>query len=114
MLGWERTTDGKNQRPIDVAHSKGHTNPALLALLEPPNLLPQWPQEDLQAVEKLFHNVVMTGSNGIAEDEQLRLPSLEFLRELKEDMKVSMQVPGMYGVSLCVHTWPTSTSLNCH
>jgi hypothetical protein len=105
-LGWERTTNGKNDRPIDVARSKGHTNPALLALLEPPNLLPQWSQEDVQAVEKNFHDTIRSILNGIAEEERLRLPNLEIFRELGEDVKVSMQVPGMYGVSLCMPNWP--------
>jgi len=94
---WERTTNSKNDRPIDIARSKGHTNPALLALLEPPNLLPQWSQEDLYVVEKNFHDIIRSTLNGTAEDEQLRLPNLEILRELGEDVKVSMRVPGMYG-----------------
>jgi len=76
-----------------------------LALLEPPNLLPQWSQEDLQAVAKNFHDIIRTNLNGIAEDDQLRLPNLEILRELGEDVRVNMQVPGMYGVSLYMSNW---------
>jgi hypothetical protein len=113
MLGWERTTNGKNERPIDVARSKGHSNPALLALLEPPNLLPQWPQDDLQAVEKRFHDVIRSTLNGLVEDEQLRLPNLEILRELGENVRISMSVPGMYGVSRCVPNWLRGAPLNC-
>lgn len=67
-------------------------------------MLPQWPQEDLHAVEKNFHDIIRTTLNGIAEDERLRLPNLEILRELGEDVKMSMQVPGMYGVSLYCRT----------
>lgn len=113
MLGWERTTTGKNERPIDIALSKGHTNPALLAVLEPPNLLPQWSREDLQAVEKNFHDIIRTILNGIAEDEQLRLPSLDILRELGEGIKVNMRVPGMYGVSVCAHSCSMRLTI-CH
>ena len=113
MLGWERTTDGKNERPIDIARSRGHTNPALLTLLEPPNLLPQWSQEELQAVEKNFHDIIRRESNGIAEDEHLQLPNLEILRELGENVKFNMRVPGMYGVSIWVPDWPTGAPLNC-
>ena len=111
-LGWERTTNGKSQLPIDVARSKGHTNPELLELLEPPNLLPRWSQEDLQAVEKNFHDIIKRRLNGAAEDEQLRLPNLEILRELGEGVKVGMRVPGVMGVSLCAPNCPTGISLN--
>lgn len=65
-------------------------------------MLPQWSQEELQAVEKSFHDIIRTILNGITEDERLRLPNLEILRGLGEGVKVSMQVPGMYGVSLYV------------
>ncbi len=69
-------------------------------------MLPQWPQEDLQAVEKNFHDIIRTILNGFAEDKRLRLPNLDILRELGEDVKVSMQVPGMYGVSLFLPNRP--------
>lgn len=69
-------------------------------------MLPQWSQEELQVVEKNFHDIIRTILNGIAEDKRLRLPNLEILRELGEDVRVSMQVPGMYGVSLYVSNQP--------
>lgn len=90
-----RTTDGKNHLPVDVARLRGHSH--LYGVLEPPNYLPEWTQEDLKSIERHFHEVIEERTDWISNKGHTRLPNLEVLREIKG--KVYMSVPGMYGVS---------------
>jgi len=90
-----RTTDGKSHLPVDVARLRGHSH--LYDVLEPPNYLPEWTQEDLKSIERHFHEVIEERTNWITERGNIRLPNLDVLREIKG--KMYMSVPGMYGVS---------------
>lgn len=88
-----RTTEGK--LPLDVARLRGHSH--LYGILEPPNYLPEWSQEDLKSIERLFHELIEM--SGITKKGRIRLPNLEMLREIKG--RTYMAVPGMLGVSTC-------------
>ena len=90
-----RTTDRKNYLPIDVARLRGHSH--LYDILEPPNYLPEWSQEDLKRVERFFHEVIEERAGGMCDESETRLPNLDVLREINGRMY--MDVPGMCGVS---------------
>jgi hypothetical protein len=90
--GGLRTTDGKNQRPLDIAREKGHAH--LYAILSTNNL-PQVSDTDLAQVEAHFHTVILCEAMGTFKPELMRLPDLGMLRDKP---RVSMQVPGMHGV----------------
>jgi len=104
ILGWVRTTDGKNHLPVDVARLRGHSH--LYDILEPPNYLPEWTEENLKSIEKHFHEVIEKRTDWLTGTTGMRLPNLEVLREIKGRMY--MVVPGMYGVSTCNQTRTTS------
>lgn len=104
VLGWVRTTDGRNNLPVDVARLRGHSH--LYDILEPPNYLPKWTQKDLKSIERHFYRVIEERTDWITDEAGMRLPNLEVLREIKGRMY--MAVPGMYGVSTCNHTGTTS------
>jgi len=90
-----RTTDGRNHLPLDLARLRGHSH--LYDILEPPNYLPKWTQEDLKSIERHFHEVIEERTDVISSEVEIRLPNLEVLREVKGGMY--MAVPGMHGVS---------------
>jgi hypothetical protein len=99
-----RTTDAKNYRAVDVARLRGHSH--LYEILESPNYLPEWTQEDLKSVERHFHEVIEERTNRVTDDDNMRLPNLEVLREIRG--RIYMHVPGMYGVSTCKQVRTTS------
>ena len=93
--GGIRTTDGKRQRPLDIAREKGHKH--LYDILTPRGL-PEISDDELSRVEAHFHKVILGEVSGDAfkpESMRLRLPDLGMLRDLP---RVSMPVPGMFGV----------------
>jgi hypothetical protein len=99
-----RTTDGKNHLPVGVARLRGNSH--LYDILEPPNYLPEWTQEDLGSIERHFHEIIEERTYGITDEADMRLPNLEVLREIKG--RIYMGVPGMYGVSTRNQTGTTS------
>jgi len=90
--GGIRTTDGKNQRPLDIAREKGHKH--LYAILSI-DLLPQVSDDELAEVERHFHAVILEEARGVFKLESMQLPQLGMLRDKP---RITMQIPGMYGV----------------
>jgi hypothetical protein len=95
-----RTADGKNRRPVDVARLRGHSH--LYHILEPPNYLPEWTQEDLSSIERHFYEVIEETTQWMTNEPNMRLPNLEVLREIKGG--VFMDVPGCTGYVLATES----------
>ena len=91
-LGGVRTTDGKKQRPLDIALEKGHEH--LYDILTPRGL-PEVSEEELLKVEAHFHEVIIEEARGVFDPDSMRLPDLDLLRDQRE---VWMPIPGMCGV----------------
>lgn len=91
-IGGIRTTDGKGQRPLDIAEEKGHEH--LYDILTPKGL-PEVSEEELLKVQACFHEVILHEARGIFKPDSMRFPDLGVLRDLP---RVWMPVPGMYGV----------------
>jgi len=86
-----RTTDGKRQRPLDIANEKNHEH--LYDILTPRGL-PEVSDEELLKVEAHFHEVVVAEARGVFKSDSMRLPDLGLLRD---HPRVWMPIPGMYG-----------------
>jgi hypothetical protein len=89
--------DGKAQRPMDIASERGFDHIAQL-FEPPPDLIPHISYADLLKIQEHFLELVIEESRGMFKPDEMRVVDLTVLREVK---KVSMPVPGMYGVSIC-------------
>jgi len=101
-LGGIRTTDGKRQRPLDIATEKNHEH--LYDILTPRGL-PEVSDEELLKVEAHFHEVVVAEARGVFKSDSMRLPDLGLLRD---HPRVWMPIPGMYGVRVNLPMFPFS------
>jgi hypothetical protein len=100
---WRTLRTAQGERAVDIARRRGHTH--LLPLLEP-RLLRSVRADRLQAMQRHFHDVILTWAQSddgrhqpvrqLVEQHQLRLPELEPLLEF-EAAGMSFRVPGMFG-----------------
>jgi hypothetical protein len=82
---------------MDIASERGFDHIAEL-LKPPPDLIPQISYAHLLKIQEHFLELVIEESRGMFKPDEMRVIDLTVLREVK---KVSMPVPGMYGVSIC-------------
>jgi hypothetical protein len=93
-LGRLRTTNGKSDRPVDIALERGFIS--LSKILEPPpDLLPNISPYALERIQEHFEAVVKYEARGIFKPECMRVADIELLREYE---RIWMPIPGMYGV----------------
>lgn len=93
-IGQLRSTNGKSDRPVDIALERGFIS--LSKILEPPpDLLPNISPTEMEKIQGHFDAVVKYEARGIFKPETMRVADVGILREVQ---KVWMPVPGMYGV----------------
>lgn len=93
--GQLHTTDGRAQRPVDIARASGFKE--IIDILEPPeDKIPQISDETLKKIQEHLNKLVIETAQGLFEPETIRFPDLAILREID---KIWMPIPGMYGVS---------------
>lgn len=87
------TTDGKYQKPVDIARERGFLS--LVPLLKPSvDLLPHITDDDLEKIQAHFREIVIKESVGCFKPETMSIVDLSILREVD---KIWMPVGGMYG-----------------
>lgn len=90
---WRTLRTARGERPVDIAARKGHSH--LLGLLEPV-FEHQAPEAVLGRIQVHFHEVIRGRAASMVRENELRLPELEPLLELKRP-HMWFAVPGMYG-----------------
>lgn len=87
------STDGKFQRPVDIAQEKGFTE--LVPVLQPPpDLIPYISSQALSRIQTHFEDVVRKEAKSAFKPESMRVADLCLLREVET---IFMTVPGIYG-----------------
>ncbi|KAL6067089.1 Ankyrin repeat domain-containing protein [Balamuthia mandrillaris] len=89
---WKSVRNGQGKRPVDLAKMQNH--PAIIPLLEP-QFQVAIPQEDLELIQKRFHELIHKIASSFVTKEKLRLPELEPVAETGTTFW--FPVPGMYG-----------------
>ena len=90
---WRGLRTAEGERPVDIAARRGWTH--LLDRLRPQPRL-HVPTDQLQAIQRNFHDVIHGRVHELVTRERLRLPELEVLLDLDKP-RVWFPVPGMYG-----------------
>jgi len=90
---WRSLLNSQGERPVDIAKRKGYDE--LIPLLETEYHMHMDTQPLLQ-IEAHFHALIKQRVEKLVNKENLRLPQLSILLELKKP-KMWFPVPGMYG-----------------
>lgn len=93
MGAWRTLRTAENERPLDIARNLGHQQ--LLALLVP-LLRHTVDLDELRAIQKHFHALILERAGELVQAHALRLPELEPLLELFRP-RMWFPVPGMFG-----------------
>jgi len=90
---WRTARTAKGDRAVDIADRRGHRH-----LVEPlkPVIRHQVPARTIAAIQQHFYGVIRGRVNDLVTEQQLRMPELEPLTELRSPA-CWFPVPGMYG-----------------